>query len=57
MKLANELSKEDKVILLEAVVDLRWTTNALVSELASRGLKLSRTVIERHRKNLCGCNA
>jgi len=57
MKLANELSKEDKVILLEAVVDLRWTTNALVSELASRGLKLSRTVIERHRTTLCGCNA
>jgi hypothetical protein len=57
MKLANELSKEDKKILLEAVVDLRWSTNALVGALAERELKLSRTVIERHRKNLCGCNA
>jgi hypothetical protein len=57
VKLANELSKEDKVILLEAVADLRWTPNALVGALADRGLKLSRTVIERHRKNLCGCNA
>lgn len=57
MKLANELSKEDKAILLDAVVDPRWTPNALLTELANRGLKLSRTVIERHRKNLCGCNA
>jgi hypothetical protein len=57
MKSANELSKEDKVILLEAVADLRWTANALVVALGERGLKLSRTVIERHRKNLCGCNA
>jgi hypothetical protein len=56
-KLANELTKEDRAILLDAVVDLRWTANALVGALADRGLKLSRTVIERHRKNLCGCNA
>jgi hypothetical protein len=55
--LANELTKEDRAILLDAVVDLRWTANALVGALADRGLKLSRTVIERHRKNLCGCNA
>jgi hypothetical protein len=57
MKLANELSKEDKAILLEAVVDIRWTPNALIVELSNRGLKLTRTVIERHRKKLCGCNA
>lgn len=56
-KLATGLSKEDKAILLEAAVDPRWSLLGLANELTARGLKINRASIERHRKNLCGCNA
>lgn len=53
---ANELSKEDKEILLNAVVDPAWSINALVAALAGRGVPLSRTVIEKHRGKRCSCS-
>lgn len=53
---ANELSKEDKEILLNAVADRAWSINALVAALGARGVTLSRTVIERHRGKRCPCS-
>lgn len=52
---AKELSKEDQAILLAAVKDPAWSIAALVEALNTRGVALSRTVIERHRKGKCGC--
>jgi len=50
-----ELGKEDGEILLNAVMDSAWSINALVAALGSRGVVLSRTVIERHRGKRCPC--
>ena len=52
---ASTLSKEDAAILLEAIANPAWSINALVEALAARGVALSRTVIERHRKGKCRC--
>lgn len=52
---AKELGKEDSEILLNAVMDSAWSINALVAALSSRGITLSRTVIERHRGKRCPC--
>ena len=52
---ASNLSKEDGAILLEAIANPAWSINALVEALATRGVPLSRTVIERHRKGNCHC--
>ena len=52
---AKELSKEDSDILLAAVMDPAWSLNGLVAALGSRGVTLSRTVIERHRGKRCPC--
>lgn len=52
---ASTLSKEDSTILLEAIADPAWSINSLVEALAARGVTLSRTVIERHRKGKCPC--
>lgn len=57
MKHAETLSKEDKAILLAAVDNREWSITGLAAELERRGLKISRTVLERHRKRLCPCNA
>lgn len=53
---AKELSKEDGEILLNAIADPAWSINALVAALSSRGVTLSRTVIERHRGKHCPCS-
>lgn len=53
---AKELSKEDSEILLKAVMDPAWSIYALVAALGSRGITLSRTVIERHRGKRCPCS-
>lgn len=52
---ASNLSKEDATILFEVIADPAWSINALVEALAARGVPLSRTVIERHRKGKCLC--
>ncbi len=52
---AKELNDQDRKILFEAIANPAWSIAALVEALGSRGLKLSRTVIERHRKGKCGC--
>lgn len=52
---ASNLSKEDAAILLDAIANPAWSINALVEALATRGVPLSRTVIERHRKGKCHC--
>lgn len=52
---AENLSAEDQKILYAAVSDPNWSLHALERALNDRGVKLSRTVIERHRKRLCNC--
>jgi hypothetical protein len=53
---AKELGKEDGEILLNLMQDPAWSINALVAALGSRGVILSRTVIERHRGKRCPCS-
>lgn len=52
---AKELSKEDAAILLAAAKDPAWSIAGLVTALNGRGVNLSRTPIERHRRGNCGC--
>lgn len=52
---AATLSKEDAEILQLAIDNPEWSVYALVDALAERGVPLSRTVIERHRKGKCAC--
>lgn len=52
---AKDLTDQDRDILFAAIANPAWSIAGLVEALGSRGLKLSRTVIERHRKGKCGC--
>ena len=54
---AESLSKEEKEIVLAAVMNLDWSINGLGKALRSRGVILSREVLERHRQKRCACNA
>lgn len=53
---AKALDKEDEAILLAAVKDPVWAIIPLSAALAERGVYLSRTTLERHRKGMCGCS-
>lgn len=57
IRVAEELSKEDKEILLDAVKNPVWSASALSKELRVRGLVLSRAAIDGHRNSTCICNA
>lgn len=50
------LAKEDAVILLNAVNDPAWSLQALSTALGERGVELSRSTLERHRKGRCSCS-
>jgi hypothetical protein len=52
---AAELGEEDGKILMNAVNDKNWGVYVLTVALAERGVTLSRTVIDRHRKGQCPC--
>jgi hypothetical protein len=52
---AVELGEVDGKILMNAVNDKNWGVYVLTVALAERGVTLSRTVIERHRKGICPC--
>jgi hypothetical protein len=52
---AAELGGEDAKILMNAVNDKNWGVYVLTMALAERGVTLSRTVIDRHRKGQCPC--
>lgn len=54
-KTAATLTDQDRKILLEAIANPAWSIAALVDALRTRGVNLSRTVIDRHRKGKCGC--
>ena len=49
------LSKEDVAILNDALVDPKWSTNALTKALNSRGFKVGNTLLSRHREKVCSC--
>jgi hypothetical protein len=53
---AAELGGEDAKILMNAVNDRNWGVYVLTVALAERGVTLSRTVIDRHRKGICPCS-
>jgi hypothetical protein len=50
------LGKEDEKILLDACMDLAWGLQALSTALSERGVDLSRSTLERHRKGRCSCS-
>lgn len=50
------LDKEDEKILLEAAVNVEWGLQALSTALSERGVELSRSTLERHRKGRCSCS-
>jgi hypothetical protein len=53
---AAELSKEDLKILLAALEDKRWSSNALAEELTKRGFTVGRDSMIRHREKTCLCS-
>ena len=53
--MAASLEKADADILLAAVQNEKWTINALVNELAKRGLPITKDPIKRHREKQCSC--
>lgn len=55
-EVAKTLGKEDEAILMNAVKDPMWGIIPLSNALAQRGLTLSRTTLERHRKGICACS-
>jgi hypothetical protein len=52
---AAKLSKEDLKILLDALDDQRWTSNALAEALIERGFKAGRNALTLHRTKRCSC--
>lgn len=53
--LANNMSKEDSKIFLEAVADNNWPVVTLVEALRNRGVDISASPITKHRKGMCSC--
>ena len=49
------LDAKDQEILLNAVANESWTSNALARELTSRGLIISDKPIMVHRRKECSC--
>lgn len=52
---AAKLDKKDTDILLNAIKDPAWGLDSLSRALEQRGILLSRSVLERHRKGTCPC--
>lgn len=52
---ADTLDDADAKILLAAVENDKWTLNALVTELAKRGLPINKEPLKRHRDKACSC--
>lgn len=52
---AATLGKEDEKILLDATMNPVWGLQALSTALSERGIDLSRSTLERHRKGRCAC--
>lgn len=53
--LKEEMSKADAAILEEAVNNPAWPCKTLQNELLKRQVKLSDTVIKKHREKRCSC--
>jgi len=49
------LDSDDLEILNDALVDVRWSTNALAKALNARGFKVGNTLLGRHREKICSC--
>lgn len=52
---AETLGKEDAKLLLQYAMDPVWGLQALSTALSERGVELSRSTLERHRKGRCAC--
>lgn len=55
MKKASELSSDDLKILMDALADPRWSSNALTTALRERGFVIHRGAVNMHRKKTCSC--
>jgi hypothetical protein len=49
------LDAADLKVLNDALVDPRWSTNALAKALNARGFKVGNTLLGRHREKVCSC--
>lgn len=53
---AETLDEKDLQILVEALLDKRFSNNGLAEALNERGFKTTETQIRRHRIRKCACN-
>ena len=53
---AATLDKKDAEILLAAAVNPEWAIIPLTHALNERGVNLTRSMLERHRKGMCPCS-
>jgi hypothetical protein len=49
------LDTKDQAILVAAIANQEWTSNALARELTSRGIVISDKPITIHRRKACSC--
>lgn len=52
---AADLAPSDLKILLDALLDARWSNNALAAELTNRGFEISESTVRKHRTKACAC--
>lgn len=52
-----KLDAEDAKTVETAINDLDWSVNALVQQLRSNGIKISKDSLYAHRKKLCLCES
>jgi hypothetical protein len=53
---AETLEEKDFQILMDALVDTRFSNNGLAEALTERGFKATETQVRRHRVKKCACN-
>ena len=54
-KQAAELDSKDLTILMDALANPRWSSEALALALTERGFKVSDSVLRKHRRKECAC--
>jgi len=55
-KIIIDLAPEDRTVLIDAMLDERWTPRALAKALTARGIHLSPDTVQAHMKRTCRCS-
>ena len=53
--ISENLTQEDRAILLEAIANPEWPIKSLSRALSERGLQISDTPLSSHRARACAC--